>query len=93
VEAYRKVKMASVVLSYSTTQQNMGNPSKASGAQLADIKINIKIFMPIASPATAPKSLLVFINAHKKFHKHTDTVITFTQSIPKYRIYQQGSNG
>jgi hypothetical protein len=93
VKAYWKVETASVVLSYSTTQQNMGNPSKASGAQLADIKINIKIFTPIAFSATAPKSLLVFINAHKKFRKHTDTVITFTQSILEYPIYQQGSNG
>ena len=31
VEACWKVKMASVVLSYSTIQQNRGNPTKASG--------------------------------------------------------------
>jgi hypothetical protein len=31
VEACQKVKMASVVLSYSTIQQNRGNPTKASG--------------------------------------------------------------
>jgi hypothetical protein len=31
VEVCQKVEMASAILSYSTTQQNMGNPTKASG--------------------------------------------------------------
>jgi hypothetical protein len=31
MEACQKVKMASIVLSYSIIQQNMGNPTKASG--------------------------------------------------------------
>jgi hypothetical protein len=31
VEACQKVETASAILSYSTTQQNRGNPTKASG--------------------------------------------------------------
>ena len=52
VEAYRKVKMAFVVLSYSRIQQNRGNPTKASGMLL------ISIFTPIVSPVLVPKMLV-----------------------------------
>jgi hypothetical protein len=49
VEICQKVETAPAVLSYSTTQQNRGNPTKASGMLM------IEIVKPIVSLATAPK--------------------------------------
>jgi hypothetical protein len=46
---------------------------------LVDIKVNIKIFTPIASSATAPKSLLIFVNANREIRKRTDIIVAFTQ--------------
>ena len=51
VEACRKVKTASAVLSYSTIQQNRGNPTKDSGMFL-------EIFMLIVSLAMTLKMLV-----------------------------------
>ena len=59
VEACRKVETLFAILSYSTIQQNRGNPTKASGMLM------IQIFTPIVSTATAPKCLLVFISAKR----------------------------
>jgi hypothetical protein len=41
-------------------------------------------------PAMAPKSLLVFINAHRKFCKRTDTVIAFTQEYSRVSYLSTG---
>jgi len=40
--------------------------------------VNIKIFTPIASPAAAPESLLVFVNANREIRKRMNTIVAFT---------------
>jgi hypothetical protein len=45
---------------------------------LVDIKVNIKIFMPIASPATMPKMLVGISYAHVDYSASTkNTVVAF----------------
>ena len=42
-------------------------PQKLVATRLANIKINIKTFMPIASPAMPPESLLAFLSVVTRF--------------------------
>ena len=66
VETCQKVTMASIVLSFPQFNKIGVIQLKLVITRLVDIKINIKIFTPIVSPATVPESLLVFVNAHRK---------------------------
>ena len=64
VETCWKVKTAFVVLSIPQFNKTGVILLKLVITRLVDIKINIKIFTPIA-PATTPESLLVFLNIHR----------------------------
>jgi hypothetical protein len=60
VETCRKVAMASAVLSYLQFNRTGVILLKLVITRLVDIKIDIKIFIAIVSPATAPECLLLY---------------------------------
>jgi hypothetical protein len=69
---------------YSTTQQNRGNPTKASGKLNLQISRSLsKSLRQLLPRQRCQKSLLVIVNAHRKFRKRTDTVIAFTREYSR----------